>query len=155
MGARALQDINDKVNGTNWRNGNGRPDKARQVFEYRAEHPDARKVDCIRDTGLSKPTVYKWWNWQPEHEKTVDEMTDEEYEELFYHEFQQEMQFEARKKSRWSKEDQKEYDEFKRTRKALVSPLTRKAMQEYGFKVSQEAEYDAFIVDVDDGMTTE
>lgn len=139
----------------NWRNGNGRPDKAQQVFDYRAEHREAKKADCIRETGLAKMTVYKWWNWQPEHEKTVDEMTDEEYEELFHHEFEQEMQFEARKKSRWSKEDQKEYDEFKRTRKALVSPLTRKAMQEYGFKVSQEAEYDAFIVDVDDGMTTE
>lgn len=150
MGARALQDINDKVNGTNWRDGNGRPDKAQQVYEYRAEHQDARKADCIRDTGLAKMTVYKWWNWQPEHEKTVDEMTDEEYEELFYHEFEQEIQFENRKRNnRWSKEDQKEYDEFQRTRKALVSPLKRKEMQEYGFKVSQEAGYDAFIADVD------
>lgn len=150
MGARALQDINDKVNGTNWRDGNGRPDKAQQVYEYRTEHSDAKKADCIRDTGLSKPTVYKWWNWQPEHEKTVDEMTDEEYEELFHHEFEQEIQFETRKRNnRWSKEDQKEYDEFQRTRKALVSPLKRKEMQEYGFKVSQEAGYDAFIADVD------
>lgn len=133
-----------------WRNKDGRPDKARQVFEYRTEHPDARKADCIRDTGLSKKTVYKWWDWQPEHEKTVDEMTDEEYEELFYHEFEQEIQFENKKRNnRWSKEDQKEYDEFQRTRKALVSPLKRKEMQEYGFKVSQEAGYDAFIADVD------
>lgn len=156
MGARALQDINDKVNGTNWRDGNGRPDKAQQVFDYRAEHREAKKADCIRETGLAKMTVYKWWNWQPEHEKTVDEMTDEEYEELFHHEFEQEIQFETRRRNnRWSKEDQKEYDEFQRTRKALVSPLKRKDMQEYGFKVSQEAGYDAFIADIDNGMTTE
>ncbi len=39
----------------------GRSDKAEQVRAWRAEHPDGRKADCIRDTGLSKPTVYKWW----------------------------------------------------------------------------------------------
>ena len=22
---------------------------------------EGKKADCIRDTGLSKPTVYKWW----------------------------------------------------------------------------------------------
>ena len=32
------------------------------VREYREKNPDARKCDCIRDTGLSKSTVYKWWD---------------------------------------------------------------------------------------------
>lgn len=27
-------------------------------------------------------TVYKWWDWQPQ-EKSVDDMTDQEYEQLF------------------------------------------------------------------------
>ena len=36
-----------------------------QVWKWRATHPDGRKSDCIRDTGLSKPTVYKWWNQEP------------------------------------------------------------------------------------------
>ena len=40
----------------------GRPDKAEIVEEWRKSHPDGTKVDCIRDTGLSKPTVYKWWS---------------------------------------------------------------------------------------------
>lgn len=40
----------------------GRPDKQRIVEEWRMNHPSGRKADCIRDTGLSKPTVYKWWN---------------------------------------------------------------------------------------------
>lgn len=26
------------------------------------ENPEGRKIDCIRETGLSKPTVYKWWD---------------------------------------------------------------------------------------------
>ena len=39
----------------------GRPAKANIVQLWQQEHPNGRKVDCIRDTGLSKPTVYKWW----------------------------------------------------------------------------------------------
>lgn len=36
------------------------------VRQWQQLHPDGRKVDCIRDTGLSKPTVYKWWTQQGE-----------------------------------------------------------------------------------------
>ena len=66
MGARAVQEVNDKMNGTNWREGNGRPKgsgtKENQVKEWRKNNPDGKKAQCIRDTGLSKMTVYKWWN---------------------------------------------------------------------------------------------
>lgn len=65
MGARAIQEINDKVNGTNWRAGNGRPKgsgtKEQIVKEWRLSNPNGKKADCIRETGLTKPTVYKWW----------------------------------------------------------------------------------------------
>ena len=41
----------------------GRPEgsgtKEQIVKEYREKNPTARKSDCIRDTGLSKMTVYK------------------------------------------------------------------------------------------------
>ncbi|WP_418305090.1 hypothetical protein [Phascolarctobacterium succinatutens] len=147
MGARALQQINDQVNGTNWREGNGRPKesgtKAQQVFDYRVAHPDAKKIDCERETKLSRHTVLKWWNWQPEHEKTVDEMTDEEYEQLFYHEMDMDIMFDIRQNGRWSESDEEELTAFKANRKALVSPLKRIEMRNAGFKVSQEAEYDA------------
>jgi len=62
MGARAIQEINDRVNGTNWREGNGRKSTKETVLQFRAEHPEATKAECIRATGLSKPTVYKWWS---------------------------------------------------------------------------------------------
>lgn len=62
MGARAIQEINDKVNGTNWREGNGRPTAEQAVKEWQQTHPEGKKADCIRETGLSKPTVYKWWS---------------------------------------------------------------------------------------------
>ena len=39
----------------------GRPTAERQVAEWQKKHPTGRKADCIKDTGLSKPTVYKWW----------------------------------------------------------------------------------------------
>lgn len=41
--------------------GGGRPDKAKVVEEWQKSHPDGKKADCIRDTRLSKPTVYRWW----------------------------------------------------------------------------------------------
>lgn len=48
-----------------WRKGNGRP-KGRgtaqaKVMEWKVNHPDGRKIDCERETGLSRPTVLRWW----------------------------------------------------------------------------------------------
>lgn len=39
----------------------GRPSEEEKVKQWQRQHPDGRKADCIRETGLSKPTVYKWW----------------------------------------------------------------------------------------------
>ena len=44
-----------------WRNKEGRPEKLKVVQEWQWNNPEGRKADCIRDTGLSKPTVLKWW----------------------------------------------------------------------------------------------
>lgn len=57
--ARAVQMI-DYPNGA-WRNKEGRPKKKEIVASWRAEHPDGKKIDCERDTGLSRHTVLKWW----------------------------------------------------------------------------------------------
>lgn len=53
-----------------WRNRDGRPKGSKNkvskceeaVRVYLQEHPDAKKVEVIRETGLSKPTVYKWFD---------------------------------------------------------------------------------------------
>lgn len=47
----------------NWRKGNGRPSKKDIVRCWRLEHLDGRKIDCQQDTGLSRPTILKWWDW--------------------------------------------------------------------------------------------
>ena len=61
QGARAIRDINND----NWRKGNGRPKGSgtaqAKVIEWRQQHPNGRKIDCERETGLSRPTVLKWW----------------------------------------------------------------------------------------------
>lgn len=44
-----------------WREGNGRKPKEDIVREWQKNNPFGRKADCIKETGLSKPTVYKWW----------------------------------------------------------------------------------------------
>lgn len=45
-----------------WKSEAGRPSKKDIVQEWRTANPSGKKADCIRETGLSKPTVYKWWN---------------------------------------------------------------------------------------------
>lgn len=44
----------------------GRPAAQEKVKQFREENPEATKADCIRATGLSKPTVYKWWSTKGE-----------------------------------------------------------------------------------------
>ena len=59
--ARFTRDLNyDDPNG--WINKEGAPTKQSIIQKWRLKHPDGKKADCIRDTGLTKPTVYKWWN---------------------------------------------------------------------------------------------
>lgn len=58
--ARLVQSV-DYPSGS-WRNTSGAPTKKDVVQAWRESHPDGRKADCVRETGLSKPTVYKWWN---------------------------------------------------------------------------------------------
>ena len=39
----------------------GRPTKEAEVKRWRQQHPDGSKAECIKETGISKPTVYKYW----------------------------------------------------------------------------------------------
>lgn len=56
--------VRDELNqNKTWnKEGNGRRPKKDIVQQWRLENPDGKKADCIRDTGLTKPTVYKWWD---------------------------------------------------------------------------------------------
>ena len=58
--ARALQNFDDPDG--EWRNKEGRPTVEKIVREWQENNPKGTKAECIRQTGLSKPTVYKWWN---------------------------------------------------------------------------------------------
>jgi hypothetical protein len=59
--------IREEINGNkNWRNTEGRPTAKQTVMDWQIIHPDGKKADCIRDTGLSKKTVYKWWDFKEE-----------------------------------------------------------------------------------------
>jgi hypothetical protein len=52
--ARAVQEV-DYPGGT-WRR-KGAEDKKAQVYAWRQEHPEGRKADCHRDTGLDPKTI--------------------------------------------------------------------------------------------------
>ena len=55
--ARATRDIINE----NWRDGNGVKPKKDIVQEWQKANPNGKKADCIKETGLTKPTVYRWW----------------------------------------------------------------------------------------------
>lgn len=58
---RKLQEI-DFPEGE-WKRGNGRKSQAELIKIWRAEHPDCNnKSQCARETGLTRPTVHRWWN---------------------------------------------------------------------------------------------
>ncbi len=54
--------VRDEINhNTTWREGGGRPSQAATVETWRLSHPDGRKADCVRETGLSRSTVNRHW----------------------------------------------------------------------------------------------
>ena len=67
-GARAIQKVNDEFNGTNWREGNGRPKgspnkdhpKRDAIRAYAAENPGASQRAIAKALGVSPTTVNKW-----------------------------------------------------------------------------------------------
>lgn len=59
--ARSIRDIRMRRQGRKWTDGNGRKPKGDIVEQWQQAHPEGRKADCIRDTGLDKKTVYKYW----------------------------------------------------------------------------------------------
>ena len=89
--ARAIRDI-DHPNGS-WINRAGRSKgsfikcedspAAKKVAEWRRAHPlSTNKSGCAKDTGLTRPTVRKWWNgdneqamkqWEKQRNSTTDE----------------------------------------------------------------------------------
>jgi len=58
--ARAVQDIDYPHH--EWA---GRPSAEGLVWEWRWRHPQGRKADCHRETGLDPKTIRKWWDFQP------------------------------------------------------------------------------------------
>ena len=59
--ARAVQDI-DYPNHEWAGRPKGKSVQREQIAEYRAAHPEAKPRECIEATGISKNTVYRWWN---------------------------------------------------------------------------------------------
>ena len=53
---------NMKRRGQQFKNPDGRPSKKDIVIEWRRQNPDGSKIECILSTGVSKTTVYKYWN---------------------------------------------------------------------------------------------
>lgn len=73
--ARSIQEVLSLETGKDWREGNGRKSKKQEIISYLMFNQKATKYQCIKDTGLSKPTVYKYW----EEAKKIIEESNKEY----------------------------------------------------------------------------
>ena len=61
---RLMNFIREEMNGMkheDWYNRDGAPTKEDIVREWQLEHPDGKKAQCARDTGLDPKTIRKWW----------------------------------------------------------------------------------------------
>lgn len=58
---RIILQANRIVDGPAWNARIGRPSAQGTVLEWRQKHPNGRKADCRRDTGLDPKTIRKWW----------------------------------------------------------------------------------------------
>lgn len=60
--ARAIRDIRFRRQGKRWDDNNGRKPKKEIVQEWRKNNPNGKKIECEKETGLSRHTVLKWWD---------------------------------------------------------------------------------------------
>lgn len=79
---RAIRDIRCRREGRDWRQGNGRKEKKDVVFKWRVENPLGKKIDCYRETGLSRVTINKWWDMAQEIKKIYEGMSLENLKKL-------------------------------------------------------------------------
>ena len=73
--ARFARDLHQKQIGGDWRNNDGAPEKAMQVWKAATENPGLSVAALARAAGVSRPTVYKWLKpgWQDEYAKALNE----------------------------------------------------------------------------------
>lgn len=60
--ARAIRDIRMNRQGRKWDDQNGRKSKKDVIQQWKMGHPGGKKIDCEKETGVSRHTVLKWWN---------------------------------------------------------------------------------------------
>ena len=71
--ARAVQSV-DYPDGE-WRNKYGRPDEQLSVQMFRKLYPEGTKKECKDRTGLSYPTIRKWWD-KPAEQPSAEEISE-------------------------------------------------------------------------------
>lgn len=69
--ARGIRDV--KANLGEVVSGGGRPSAEQKVREWREQHVEGTKSQCKADTGLSYPTIRKWWGFETDPERFIRE----------------------------------------------------------------------------------
>ena len=83
--ARGVREVKAKIGEPV--SGGGRPSAAMVVYEWRQQHPDGAKSQCKKETGLTYPTIRKWWDTVPEGHITVKILPSQALSDLLVEEF--------------------------------------------------------------------
>ena len=60
--ARGIKEIKKKMGEVVEGRPKGSGTKEEIVKKWRMKHPEGKKIECEKETGLSRHTVLKWWN---------------------------------------------------------------------------------------------
>ena len=105
-----------------WINRDGRPKgsgiKAKQVYEYRQQHPEDSVTAVAKALKMSRTTVYKWWDYVP------DDIRKAEYEDQYWSEESKDLEWNIHFESYGNRyeDDQPAYEAFLKQRKAVIPP---------------------------------
>lgn len=83
--ARYERDKKQRDRGKVWNENGGRKNKKLQVYSWRQEHEEGRKYECVKDLGIDKKTVYRWWDVRYEDLSEKEKASYEEQKRMKYY----------------------------------------------------------------------
>ena len=73
--ARGIKEIKKKMGEVVEGRPKGSGTKAEKIKSWRLANPNGKKIDCHRATGITRPTIDKWWNYEESDKVEIIQVT--------------------------------------------------------------------------------
>lgn len=73
--ARGIKEIKKKMGEVVEGRPKGSGTKAEKIKSWRLANPNGKKIDCHRATGITRPTIDKWWNYEDSDKVEIIQVT--------------------------------------------------------------------------------